>query len=171
MAIGNVNYDEFDDAKPSTGSTLETLPDGEYEFEIKSVADVKRDKGGKISFHLEVISAPLQGAEVDFERFITSQETMGFFLADLKRLGFDCDNWKAGTSRTNSSEIPKALAVCPGMRFKGKKVTNEKGGKQYHNLYINERLPGDGKPAAFGEKEMAEAAEALKKLKDDDAPF
>jgi hypothetical protein len=146
---------------------LKNLPDGDYQFEVTG-ASLAPTKNGQQLFkmELEVIDGNSAGTVVDVPHFLTNDKgpndvAIGILRKDLKTLGFDEENWKKEAGRPFSKELVKASATLCGMRFKGKKVTN-KGG--YANLYVNERIATDGKPAKIGAAELNASA-------DTQAPF
>lgn len=147
---------------------LKNLPDGEYQFEIKSAEFGPTKKSGHQLFKMdcEVIDGAQKGTVVQVPHFLTgdkgvNEAGVGILRKDLGILGFDQDKWVRANNRTFSGELKKAALYMPGLRFKGKKVTNG----QYANLYVNERLKTDGKPAAIGPAELDGAA------KENEDPF
>lgn len=137
---------------------LDSLPDGNYDFEIRS-GELKRIDNGSILFEFQV--KILGGAHDGFccglgALWIKNQdgtfdtEKIGRLMADFVTLGFDADQWTG--SRTFSKEVGKVIARLPGIKAKGKKVSKPGKTRTFHNLYINARLPDDHKPAPAPEK-------------------
>lgn len=143
-----MNLKQFDEPKikPSSGgfvNKLEAVPDGEYEVEVVNHESKDVKDGAVLSANL----ITTKGLEFPKEWFIISNDKMAQFLGDLKKMGFDVDNWTVENNRPRSEEIDKALKCMKGMRFKvvKKSEVSKKDQKTYHNLYVNERL-ADGKP-------------------------
>lgn len=161
--------DDFAPAEPAVAMTkAEELTDGNYEWEVKKAA-IKHPKGHVIlELALEVISAGKHaGAVIQHSLFMDDRDGVARVGRDLLTLGFDTDQWLKAKGRPFSQEFPKAVKLLPGLRVKGQKKTNEKKEKgvmvgHYHNIYLNERLATDGRPAHFGPEELAEVAQAAK---------
>lgn len=135
---------------------LKNLPDGEYKFSIHGAVSktvkVNQEDRDIVEFTLEIISDGNNFGKKYRHTFwlIKSDGTkdeiaISRLNADLKKLGFDVENWKRAGGRPWSKELPKALKCCEGVGFIGRKVTKN----NYPNLYINERSGEDGKPAKF----------------------
>lgn len=163
----NFLEDVDDNFKPGEmAGKMESLTDGEYDFEVNEAKfKVKAEKGmAIIEMELEVLTAGKhQGTKVQHSLFLTDKDSANRIGKDLKTLGFDCDDWTKANSRPFSKEIQKVHKVLKGLRFKGKKQKNDNNGKTYHNLYINKRLEGDGKPQRLGPEQLDAA--------DPDDPF
>lgn len=154
---------QFDkEAKPSeaTYASAKDLPDGDYDFEIVSAAfKTAKKKETKeemtiLEMDLLVLSpAAHHDKRVPRSSFLTSQKAFDVLLADLKRLGFDSDQWTVANNRPASDELDKAIKLMPGLRFSSKKETNG----TFHNINIRERLGTDGKPQTFDAKALNEA--------------
>lgn len=167
--------EDFDDDFPTATATrggldLEKLPDGEYQVSVKAL-EVK-EANDLISLKLEILSdGPHAGASVEKTYWMTqkNQQTglkeknerqMVELRKDLTALGFDPDNWTKQNSRPFSVEIRRAANAIPGVCFRAKK---KQGGKKpsapghYQNLYVEERLPDDGKPLKFTTADLDEA--------------
>jgi len=166
-----VTHDDLDDKADDVpagagygGKELKNLPDGDYQFEINTASFAPTKKDGHLIFKMEVevIDGAMSGNVAEIPHFLTNKDginevAIGILKKDLKTLGFDADEWKKSANRPLSGELTKAIPLLFGMRFKGKKVTNKNG---YANLYVNERLATDGKPATFGLAELNAAAKA-----------
>lgn len=127
---------------------LDSLADGEYDFEITAAELTRTPKDNELIFRfsLRVIST---GQTVEKVYFFRSQQNVDFLGADLCALGIDADQWKP-PARPLEKELPAALPKLRGVRFRGKKVTaaNSKDhAKPFHNLYINNRLAAGAMPA------------------------
>lgn len=171
MALDDYD-DDFPTATAGRGNTLDLakLPDGEYTLAVKAM-EVKEgtSAGDIISLKLELLTdGPFFGSLVEKAYFMSKNENgirvknanqLVQVKDDLKRLGFDTDNWTKEQGRPFSREIKRACAVVVGVTFKGKKKQGgaKNGGGYYQNLYVNDRIPDDGKPEAFGPKEMDDA--------------
>jgi hypothetical protein len=148
----------FDDAfapAPANANRAEDITDGTYLFEILA-ARFKRPKDNNVlELTLVVLSpGPHEGASVQHSLFINNQESAARVGRDLATLGFDTDQWKPANGRPFSAEFDKALKLLPGLRWKGTKKTSKSGEKVYHNIFIDERADGDGRPAHFGPDEL-----------------
>lgn len=169
-----VDLEQFDDtfttATPSYGGSglkLADIPDGDYEFAVKSCEIKDTAKGPLVSIKLEILTTgPHEGGMVDHVYFLTKDEQgvrvkndnqIAQLRKDLVTLGFDADNWKKENSRPLSVELARAAIAMPGICFHAKKTQNPSGGKIYHNLKINSRSADDGLPAKFGPKELEAA--------------
>lgn len=146
------NFD--DDFKPDGGpAKVESLTDGDYDFEVKKSAFKILEKKPLviIEMELEVLSpGKHSGQIVQHALFIKDKESAARVGKDLATLGFDCAEWTVANGRPFSQEIQKVDKVLFGLRFKGKKQVNGK----FHNLYINKRLLPDGKPEHLGADEL-----------------
>lgn len=165
-----------DDFTTATGNArageieLSKLPDGEYEFAVKAFAVKDTSSGPMASMKLEIVSeGPFAGKVVDRPYFFTqenrdtglrekNERALATLRDDLKVLGFDTDNWTKANGRPFSVEINRVGACVADVMLKAKKTSKVSGTKTYHNLFVNARLSDvDGKPVAFGPKEMEDA--------------
>lgn len=168
--------EDFDDDFTTTTATrddLSKLPDGEYEFAVKGMEVKDGDNTGSlVELKVEVISdGEFRGSTAKKTYWLTqkNQQTglreknerqIVELRKDLTALGFDPEDWTKQNSRPFSVEIRRAAAAIPGVCFKGKKKqggAKPQGGGYYQNLYVNERLPDDGKPLKFTVKDLDEA--------------
>ncbi len=143
------------DARPETIMTqrLDTLGDGDYDFEI---TEAKIDRTGKDHDGDRLCRATLcvnGGRSVEHTWWLNRQEAMNAFLADLCTLGFDADKWGGSSGRSLAAEIPKAVARLAGIKFRGTKRSSDparsKDGKTtYHNLFINAVIQGRPMPGS-----------------------
>ena len=145
-----MNLKDFDDdpkSKPSDGGNVNKLalvPDGSYEAEVVNIVCKETAKGPIIT----VNTITHAGVEIPKEWFImdtargTKAEAVGLMKGDLRRLGFDTDNWTTANNRPASEEIDKAFKCLKGMVVKLKKES--KDGK--HWLNVEGRAANDGKP-------------------------
>lgn len=164
-----VDLEQFDaEAAPKGRTDASDLPDGEYEFEIKS-AKLKTTKQKKtiLSMDVLVLKGSREGLTVERPSFLTSKESFNMCLNDFATLGFDAENWTLANDRPASKELNKAVHWLSdrakdaedgkdgvpgnGLRFKGSKKKNG----EFHNIDVKERLT-DGHPAKIGEAELAE---------------
>jgi hypothetical protein len=163
--------DDFTTATATSSSQsfdLAKLPDGDYEFAVQQF-EVKETKAGPlVSLKLAIITeGPFVGKVVQRDYWLTklgdngtrvkNDQQIAQVRDDLKKLGFDTGEWTKENGRPFSREINRVGACIKDVCFKGRKKANVSGGKTYQNLYVNDRLTTDGKPAAFGPKEMDDA--------------
>lgn len=164
--------DELDQAFAKAKGTggrggLEGLPDGEYTFEVLA-AELKKpnDKTTVFARKLVVLGGEFDGSEVTADVFLKSSGELRDINVDLTKkelriLGFDCDDWTPEKGRPFGKELVRACAAMKGLRFVGTKKSNEGGSgekkKTYHNLYVERRAGGDGKPDRFGPAEIEQA--------------
>lgn len=155
-----MNLGQFDkEFKPGAGSGLESLADGDYECVIEEakLIELKDNSGAILKTKCTILSGPADGHQFRQEWWINSADKAGMLGADLKKLGFDTDQWKG--DRAFSVEIEKAVKLMEGLKMKFSKKANEgkKGteneGRTFHNLRVIGRGQ-DGQPAAFGPKEL-----------------
>lgn len=159
--------------RPGGKSDLKDLPNGEYQFEITKMHE-KSVTGGRLILEIaiEVITdSPHLGMKFDLSYWMNKKDgqtgellrdeiSFNRFRKDLETLGFDTPLWNKANGRSFKAEFNKACAVIEGVRFNGKKVTNDgDDGKKYHNLYVNKRVESDGKPVKFGPEELAVGAD------------
>lgn len=123
---------------------IDTLPDGSYDLEIESATldRVNADRVARVGLKIA------GGTSVEWTVWLSRQEGVNGFCADLAVLGFDTDKWGPANNRLISVELPKAVSRLKGIRFRGSKTHREgKGtnlGKVYHELRVLCRL--DSRP-------------------------
>lgn len=125
-------------------STIETLPDGTYDFEI-TAAVLDRTKDGDRILRMDL--RVLGGAVVEWACWLNKQTSVNALCADLVALGFDADKW--GPARPLSVELPRAVVRLKGLKFRATKSSRKDsrpgmGDKVYHDLRVACRL--DGRP-------------------------
>lgn len=132
---------------------LDSLPDGKYDVQIVS-GDLKKLDDGKIvfNFSIKIIGGSNAGFICQSDaRWIKGADGINYdainrIVSDLVTLGVPAGDWKGpGEFAAN---ITAALTLVAGRKAKVQKVSKEKLGKTYHNLYINSLLPNDFKPSA-----------------------
>lgn len=169
MATDLAFLNDLDDFEPSNLPVKpDALIDGNYEMVFRTAKNsVNPTKGAFIiATELEILSAGKHmGQRVKIDHWIKDGDSRDRVIKMLIILGFDCDQWTKANNRAFSKEIQNVYKVLPGMRVKAKKATNDGvdvDGKKvtYHNLYINERLLTDGKPARIGPDLLHAADEA-----------
>lgn len=135
-------------ARREVFSRLDTLPDGDYDFEILDAAMDRsfRDQALMLRVLLKVLNGPCQDLEVEHVYWFKSKRNVEFLGGALCTLGFDADRWTAVHRRKFSAELPRAVEKLPGIRFRGTKKTNKDNGTSFHNLYINARLGNTAMP-------------------------
>lgn len=144
-----------DDFTPGTMTAkVESLVDGEYEFEVgkaqKKIIEAKNML--IIEMEMEVLTpGKHQGQKIQHSIFITDLDSLKRATNDLMKLGFDCGLWTPANGRPVSKEILKVHKALKGMRFKAKKATKD---NKYHNLYIKSRMLPDGKPEVIGPEQL-----------------
>src|SRR5689334_17913246 len=128
--------------KPSSGNDLEKLPTGDYEFECGSAEkkDLDNDEGCIISLPLTVLGGPLDGTRVTQKWWLNSQDKVNMFGADLKKFGFDTENWTEENERPLEVEGERALKCMPGLKIKCSKVEKKGQGEVFHNLRFHGRV-------------------------------
>ena len=127
---------------------LETLPDGDHDFEILSAELTRTEKTNEAIFRMELRTG---GSVVEHAYFFRTQMSVDILGGDLCALGFDADQWKP-PHRPLVRELLTAAPKLRGIRFRGKKVTKPKEGdpnKKYVNLYVNQRLSADAPPPSY----------------------
>jgi len=150
--------DVFDELKkfdaeyaPEGGITPgpESLPDGEYDFQITSADVEKTKKSGMpiLRMGLRVVGGALDGRTLERASFLDKQKGINRLGADLITLGFDADTWTMAHGKSFGDELRAAIQRLAGVTFSGKKVTSDdvdQNGDHYHNIYINSltRLAG-----------------------------
>lgn len=151
-----MQYDElaqFDrEFKPEVRNRpgLESVPDGDHDFEITSAVLEKTEKTTELILRvgLKVIET---GAVVENAYFFRTQQSVDILGSDLCTLGIDADAWRP-PARPFSRELPLAVPKLPGRRFRGKKVTKPnaaKPEKPFHNLYVNQLIGNTPAPAGY----------------------
>jgi hypothetical protein len=187
MAIDLTLFDK--DYKPEAPKFLDAkkadeLEDGEYTFLIHDVHE--KFEGGYyiVELDLEVVEgAKHKGLCITHAiAFVDTAAKMRRLGHDLKKLGFDAENWTLEKGRQASVETRKAMDWLPGMRFKAtKRSSTGKDKKTYHNVNIVARNGDDGIPKLIGEAELKnppkrekpaeEKAETAPSSKEPDNPF
>lgn len=147
-------------AKQAARGGIEALPDGKYEFEVTR-CEVK-EVGQNLIYLREavVLGGDFDGHKVAWDTFIQSKgevrdRAVKDVTKDLETLGFPADAWL--DDEVWLDMVIASAAAVVGRRFKGTKKENESGGKKYQNLYVNERLATDGKPARFADEDLKQA--------------
>jgi hypothetical protein len=162
-------FESFDDdasegvkAKPQFPSEQSKLvPDGEYEVTLKK--GVAKSGNGDVFTFVGIITSdgPFKGwhlertlffdkkSGTDEEKAAHRQKKHGEHKTDLKRLGFDVDNWKAAAGRPFSKQLALACDLMAGLKVRMRKKTNG----SFENVYIDKRLDDD-KPKEFTAENM-----------------
>jgi hypothetical protein len=130
---------------------LDTLPDGDYDFEILD-ADLTRATGKQAGVRiLTLVLRPNGGATVRHTYWLRDQEQMNRLGADLVVLGFDADKWGKAGGKSIAQALPEAVARLKSVRFRGRKATREgtgnHAGKKFHDLHVGARIGGSAMPA------------------------
>ena len=143
-------YDElaaFDnDFNPSVGGQrpgIETLPDGDYDFEVTSAELTRTEKSNELILR---VGLRVGGKVVEHAYFFRTQTGVDILGGDLCTLGFDSDQWKP-PHRPFSRELVAAVPRMVGLRFRGRKVTKpdkKEPTKSHANLYVNQLLGAAG---------------------------
>src|SRR5262245_15623629 len=108
---GQDTYDDLDNLggeyQPRRGFALgiDTLPNGDYDFEIESAALDKINVDRVVRINLKTNL----GKTVEWLHWLNKQEGVNRLGADLCVLGFDADKWGTAQGRPLSAEIPKAV--------------------------------------------------------------
>lgn len=115
---------------------LDSLPDDDYDFEIKT-AKLDQLQGKRI---LRLGLRTSTGREIEHLYWIETQMNMNSLLADMVVLGFDANKWGAAHQRSLQVELPKAVGKLAGMKFRARKTTREGSGqnvgKKFADLHI-----------------------------------
>ncbi len=119
--------------KHAFGTKIDSLTDGTYDCEIVA-ASLEKMKDTRI---LRVELKVAGGAQVEWMHWLTDQRGLNGLCADLTALGFDCPLWGEARGRPLPVELPKAVAMLPGRKFRGIK-SSRKGsdGVTYHEMRI-----------------------------------
>jgi hypothetical protein len=139
------DIEKFDaEYKPDGGISPgpESLPDGEYDFEITAATLTKTANKGVplLRLMLRVIGGALDGRTLERPSFLDKQKGIDRLGADLVTLGFNAETWNTAHGKRFSHELVAALPRLAGVTFSGKKTTSDqvdKNGEPYHNIYIN----------------------------------
>lgn len=121
---------------------LETLADGEYQFQIAAaeVARTEQTREAIFRMNLLVLAGPSGiGSTVERVNFFAKQQNVNILGGDLVALGFDAELWRP-PARPFSIEFAKVLPLLVGVRFQGRKTHKVVGERTYHNLYIRSKL-------------------------------
>lgn len=162
------------DFNPSSGGRkpgLDTLPDGDHDFEILSAELTRTEKTNEAIFRMEL--RVLGGGVVEHVYFFRTQMNVDILGGDLCTLGFDADQWKP-PQRPLARELANVAPRLRGVRFRGKKVTNPKKddpNKKYANLYVNQRLAADAPPPAYNPQPAYADPFATAGSNDSEIPF
>ncbi len=131
---------------------VDSLADGDYDFEIVHAELTKTEKTNEAILKLDLrVAGEGAAGVVRYAYLFRSLTGVNVLGSDLCTLGFDADQWKP-PARPLSRELPRAVPLLPGIRFRGKKKTtpNPKDPtKPYANLYVNQKLDGSGPPPAY----------------------
>lgn len=172
--------DDFTSVKgdgKATSDKMESLPEGDYVFQITKGESKSTNNGPLVTLHLCTLApgTAFDGLEIKRDYWLTEKDratgervkstrNIDLLKKDLKTLGFDVDNWTKDAGRPFSIELPKAFGVIAGIRFHAKKSIKAKETKPnepqgfWHNLFVNARDKSDGKPEAFGAAELEAAS-------------
>lgn len=114
--------------------SLESIPDGDYTFDIMDAELIRsmKAKDPVLRLGLRVDG----GAIVERGYPLTSQEMCNRLGADLVALGFSEFDGPKDFSKKVGAAIPK----LKGVRFRARKHTDRKGDKVYTNLFILGRV-------------------------------
>lgn len=130
------------DYRPDAGirPKVDTLPDGDYDFEILD-AILGRTQNSNDAI-LKVGLKVQGGTVVEKAYFFGDQAAINRLGADLMALGFR----EFERPQSFSAALKAALPKLKGVRFRARKMTDtsSSNGKTYHNLYIAGRLPAAG---------------------------
>lgn len=151
MAVDLSKYDD-DFPKSLAGGELKSLPDGHYSFAVVSAKARQSANGATTILEMEisVIGGECDGNTYKWPMFISDKESLGRVGRELKKLGFDVENWVPGTARTFSSEFNKVPKTVKGIHFSADKKQNG----DFANLNNVKRLLTDGRPEVLGEAEL-----------------
>ena len=140
------------------GGNLNKLPDGPHQFII---ADGEfKTTANSVIFTLK-IGVTVEGQDYIGEKTYwlkgqkgVDERSINGLKADLAVLGFDVPAWTVANGRPFTSQLKVIKPILAGLAFKGAKKTNpnkKKPDEPYVNIYVNERVEGDGKPKTLDE--------------------
>jgi hypothetical protein len=141
--------DLLDDAG-GAGGDFETLPDGDYDFEIVK-SEALQTKNGKTMYKIQakVENGPNKGKTV-WNNFVISPESpvaLNIFFRQMNVLGLDRNFWSSDPSDH------QVAAKLMGTRFRGQVITKSFNGqesneiKQFYTARASQPGPGAGGPA------------------------
>lgn len=162
-------FDQDFKPEPRNLPGLESLPNGDYDFEVVSAVLERTEKTKDLILRvgLKVLNT---GGLIENTYFFRNQQAVDILGSDLCTLGFDTLNWKP-PARPFSQELVQAVPKLPGRKFRGKKVTKENAkdpAKPFHNLYVNSLLSSAPAPAEYSPPATATAGYGAG---DSDIPF
>jgi hypothetical protein len=169
-----------DNYKPSFGfpAGMEVLPDGMYDFEIKTAAIERTNDGEAVMrIGLQVSNpGPQQNVTCSNTYWFKTQDNVDILGGDLCTLGFDADKWTAANGRQFSKELASALPRMVGLRIRGQKLTRpnkNNPASPYHNLRINARLAAGqpSAPAAYAPPAVHNPPTATAPQQEEEIPF
>lgn len=166
-------FDELFNPDTSRRASIETLPDGDYDFQIvESRFDLTpKEKDLILRVGLKVLGGLQAGSVVERAYWLTTEQPINILGTDLCMLGFDADQWKPANGRSFKKELKATVedGRLVGLRFRGQKKTKVDGAKTYHNLYINARLTNGVPPPASVGPPTSDAPTVS--ADDDEVPF
>lgn len=144
-------YDDLDqfgnEANPEAAfrPTLETLANGEYDFEIVDAVLTHVNQKRVCRVGLKILSL---NRVVEHTYWIGTLHGMNGFLAELKTLQFDAHRWGSREGQIPlSTVLPEVMTKLPGLKIHAVKTSNTgSDGKVYPRLSITGRLSGAPMP-------------------------
>lgn len=147
---------------------LDAIPDGRYQFAIKSVALNEPTQGVVYAMKLAVLDGVSAGLEIDYDNWLVGDNAksgqrelkaraVGRLKEEIEVLGIDPSLWGEFDFW---AEFRKAMPSLVGRRFSGLKSSRRSGQQTYHDLKFEARLPdaatadaatADAPPASSGE--------------------
>lgn len=138
------NYGEQFKPKHAFRAGLDTLSNGDYDFEITDAALDRTTNGTRIC-RLGLKTS--QGRQVESTYWLNKQQEFNKFGADVALLGFPSEKW-GQPGHPLSKVIPETVAKLQGLKFRATKSSRQDSRPgnttMYHELHIACRL--DGRP-------------------------
>lgn len=164
-----------DDVAAATGESFskEQLPDGEYTVEVEKGESKEVKKAVIVTLYLKLLDGgpKLQGRIFQHQYWLVSMDgsksesQINQLKKDLNTIGFNLDAYHEAGQKF-SMVVGKTMLAVNGMKLavkKSSKVADPLPGKAprtFHNVYVNKRLPEDGKPTKVSLAELEELAKA-----------
>lgn len=147
-----MNFDDLDQfnenfvPRPPILPGIEALLNGPYRFTVEAVNCEEHAGQKMLKCELKVHT----GIVIEKVWWLTSQNNVNRFGADMAALGFDSKLWGTRTQPL-SQAIPKTADALLGIVFAAQKTQRtDKEGKTYHDLIVGGRVGANGANGANG---------------------